>query len=141
MIDKVILYCLKNRQHIKYLLIIATLTTLFLTMLPSENFGNSRLLDFDKIGHFLIFFGWTLIYGLFMFSKKRTEMKFILIFLTGCLFGVFIEIFQGILPIGRTMDTNDALTDILGSLAAILLLFAIKRRYLSRDMEKHLKKI
>jgi VanZ family protein len=141
MIDRAILYCLKNRQFIKILLIIATLVTLFFTMLPPERMGSSQLYSFDKLGHFLIFFGWTLLFGLFMFSKKRTEIKFILIFLIGSLFGISIEILQGILPIGRTMDMYDAVTDILGSFVAVVILFLIKRRYLSGEMEEELKKI
>lgn len=141
MIDRTILYCLKNRQIIKILLILATLTTLFFTMLPAGQLGKSQLYSYDKLGHFLIFFGWTLLYGLFMFSKKRTEIKFVLIFLAGAVFGVSIEILQGILPIGRTMGASDALADISGSIVAIGILFLIKRRYLSSEMEKHLKKI
>ena len=141
MIDKTILYCLKNRQLLKFLLILATLTTLFFTMLPPGQLGNSQLYSYDKAGHFLIFFGWTLLYGLFMFSKKRTEIKFVLIFLAGSIFGVSIEIFQGILPIDRTMDLYDALVDIFGTAAAIGILFLIKRRYLSSEMETQLKKI
>lgn len=141
MIDRAILYCLNNRQFIKILLILATLTTLFFTMLPPAQLGESQLYSYDKLGHFLIFFGWTLLYGLFMFSKNQTETKFVLIFLAGSVFGVSVEIFQGILPIARTMDAYDALADICGSAVAIGILFLIKRRYLSSEMEKRFKKI
>ncbi len=141
MIDKAILYALKNRQLLKFLLIIATLTTLYFTLTPPDQLGNSRLYSYDKAGHFLIFFGWTLLFGLFMFSKRRTEMKFLLIFLAGSIFGVSIEIFQGILPIGRTMDVYDALVDLCGTATATGILFLIKRRYLSSEMEAQLKKI
>lgn len=141
MIDSAILYCLKHRQLIKILLILATLTTLFFTMLPPEKLGESKLYNYDKIGHFLIFFGWTLLYGLFMFTKKQTETKLILIFFTGAFFGILIEILQGTLPIGRTMDLNDALVDICGSIVAIGILFLIKRKYLSNEVEKQLKEI
>ncbi len=110
-------------------------------MLPPDKLGESSVYEYDKLGHFLIFFGWTLLYGLFMFEKKRTETKFILIFIIGCIFGIVIEILQGVLPIGRTMDIMDALTDIIASFIAMILLFLIKRRYLSREMEEHLKKI
>lgn len=141
MIDRAILYCLKHRQFLKILLILATLTTLFFTMLPAEQLGESNLYNYDKIGHFLIFFGWTLLYGLFMFTRKQTETKLILIFLTGAFFGISIEFLQEILPIGRTMDAYDALVDICGSIAAIGILFLIKRRYLSNEVEKQIKKI
>lgn len=141
MIESAILYCLKHRQFIKILLILTTLTTLFFTMLPPQQLGESRLYNYDKIGHFLIFFGWTLLYGLFMFTKKQTETKLVLIFLAGAFFGILIEILQEILPIGRTMDLRDALADISGSLVAIGILFLIKRRYLSNKVEKQLKKI
>lgn len=141
MIDRVILFCLNNRQLIKILLVITTLLILLVTMLPPDRLGESSVYDYDKLGHFLIFFGWTLLYGLFMFEKKRTETKFILIFIAGCLFGITIEILQGVLPIDRNMDLMDALTDVSASFIAIVLLFLIKRRYLSSEMEKQLKKI
>lgn len=141
MIDRVILFCLKNRQFIKVLLVITTLIILLLTMLPPDKLGESSVYDYDKLGHFLIFFGWTLLYGLFMFEKKRTETKFILIFIVGCIFGVTIEVLQGVLPIDRNMDLMDALTDVSASFIAMVLLFLIKRRYLSSKMEKQLKKI
>lgn len=141
MIDRAILYCLKNRQYIKILLVLTTLIILLLTLLPASQMGRSKVFDYDKIGHFTIFFGWTLLYGLFMLTKKYTETRLILIFIAGCLFGISIEIFQGILPIDRHMDINDALVDILGSLMAIGIIFLIKRRYLTSEMERHLKKI
>lgn len=141
MIDRAILFCLKNRQLLKILLIIVTVLTLVLTMLPPGQMGGSKIFSYDKSGHFLIFFGWTLLYGLFMFTKKRTETKFLLIFLAGCFFGIAIEILQEILPFGRTMDPYDALVDICGSIVAIGILLLIKRRYLSREIEKQLKKI
>lgn len=141
MIDRIILFCLKNRQIIKILLALTTLIILLLTMLPPDKLGESSVYDYDKLGHFLIFFGWTLLYGLFMFEKKRTETKFILIFVVGCIFGIIIEILQGVLPIDRNMDLMDALTDIFASFIAMVLLFWIKRRYMDREMEKQLKNI
>lgn len=141
MIDRVILFCLKNRQVINILLVLTTLLILTLTMLPPDKLGESEVYDYDKLGHFLIFFGWTLLFGLYMFTKKKTETKFVLIFIGGCVFGVAIEIFQEILPIDRDMDIYDALTDILASFTAMLLLFLVKRRYVSQEMEKQLKKM
>jgi len=141
MIDKAILFCLKNRNLIKSLLILATITTLIVTMLPPSKLGHSKLFMYDKLGHFLIFFAWTLLFGLFMFNKKRTETKFLLIFLSGSFFGIGIEILQELLPFGRTMDIRDAGLDILGSFIAIGILFFVKKRYLSQEMEDQLKKI
>lgn len=141
MIDKTILYCLKNRQYIKILLILTTLLILFLTLLPASQMSSSEVFNYDKAGHFIIFFVWTLLYGLFMFTRENTETKLLLIFLAGCFFGISIEIFQGILPIDRHMDLNDALVDIAGSLFAITLIFLVKRRYLTKEMEKQYEKI
>lgn len=141
MIDRAILYCLKNRQLTKILLVLATVTTLLITMLPPEQLGESKLYNYDKAGHFFIFFGWTLLYGLFMFTKQQTETKLVLIFFAGCFFGISIEILQEILPIGRTMDIWDALVDICGTVVAICILFLIKHRYFNGEMAQQLKKI
>ena len=141
MIDRIILFCLKNKLLINVLLVLTTFVILFFTMMPQNQLGESTLYDYDKLGHFLIFFSWTLLYGIFTFNRRRTETKLILVFFAGAAFGIGIEILQGILPIGRTMDIYDAYSDIFASLLAIVCLFWIKRLYLSSEMEKQLKKI
>ncbi|TVQ00534.1 MAG: hypothetical protein EA359_15620 [Balneolaceae bacterium] len=135
MIGKSIFFLVRNRSLITALLIFTTLAILVLTMLPSNKLGDSQLYEYDKLGHFGLFFVWTFIFGLFNFARKNFNSHLITIFLIGSLFGIMIEIMQGILPYGRSASVYDALADIAGSLTATIILFGIKRRYMVRYRE------
>jgi VanZ family protein len=127
MINRFIHYLIKNKHIVYSLFILITLATLLLTLLPAERLGQNRLFQYDKVGHFMLFFSWTLAYGFLSFFKKGAENTNILaIFVIGSLFGVTIEVMQELLPYGRSANVYDAIADILGSLTASVLLKVIK---------------
>lgn len=130
MINKILSHLLRNRHLIYALFIVITLTILALTLIPSRHFGSSRLFEFDKIGHFLMFFSWTMAFGLLSFSKKGRKTNLVIVFFAGAIFGIFVEITQGLMPFGRSVDLYDAFADIIGSTTATFLLSWIKSRYL-----------
>jgi VanZ family protein len=131
MIDKLLQYFVRNKHLVYTVFILITITTLTLTLLPSERLGQHRIFQYDKLGHFLLFFSWTLAFGFLSFSKKGTEnTNIIAIFFIGSMFGVTIEILQGLLPYGRSAGLYDAIADIFGSLSAAGILKLIKERYL-----------
>lgn len=103
-------------------IILLTLLTLMLALLPAEILGDSRLWSFDKIGHFLIFGTWTYTLGLYRFIYTGSLPNMILIFVAGFGFGLTIELLQHFLPINRSAEPYDLLFDTLGCLAAIVLL-------------------
>src|SRR6056297_1917927 len=78
--------------------IATTIGIVILTLMPPENLGASKLFQYDKLGHFFIFF------------------------MAGSFFGISIEILQHLTPFGRSANFIDAAADIAGSLAAVLLL-------------------
>ena len=132
MIKASLQFFLKNRILIGILLLASTMVIIFLTLFPSDKIGSSELYQYDKLGHFVLFFSWTFLFGLLMISVKHLEASLVWIFITGSLFGIFIEIMQGALPFDRTPSFGDAIADILGTLAATILLMLIKNRYLIR---------
>jgi VanZ family protein len=122
---------LLERKYLIYTLFTATtLAILYLTLMPSERLGQYRLFQYDKIGHFMMFFSWTMIFGLLAISKNHKKTRLTPIFFAGALFGIAIEIMQGIMPFGRSIDIYDAIADILGTATATFLLYLIKSRYL-----------
>jgi VanZ family protein len=141
MIGKFVLFLLRNRLVITILLLFATVIILYLTMVPADRLGNSQIYEYDKLGHFGLFFIWTFIFGLYKFSSKNFETKLIFIFIAGSLFGVLVEVMQEILPYGRQGDVHDALADIAGSFSATLLLFGIKKRYFRKYRGHNQKKM
>lgn len=132
MIQSILQFLLKNRLLISFLLLISTMVILFLTQFPSNKIGSSELYQYDKLGHFVLFFSWTFLFGLLMISYKHVEASLILIFITGSLFGLFIEFMQGALPFDRTSSYGDLFADLIGTLAATFMLLLIKNRYLIR---------
>lgn len=135
MIGKSIIFLTRNRFLITALLIAVTLAILLLTMLPSNKLGNSPVYQYDKLGHFGLFFIWTFIFGLFNFSRKNFHTRLLTIFLIGSAFGILIEIAQGVLPYGRNASIYDAIADVAGSLTATIFLFFIKKTYFSKYRE------
>ncbi len=135
MIGKSIFFLVRNRKLITVILIIVTLAILALTMLPSNKLGDHQIYEYDKLGHFGLFFIWTFVFGIYNFARKNFNARLLTIFLAGSVFGILIEVFQGILPYGRNASVYDALADIAGSFTATILLFGIKQRYMARYRE------
>ncbi|TVQ67158.1 MAG: hypothetical protein EA360_03060 [Balneolaceae bacterium] len=128
MIDSFLSFLFHRRTLIATLLIASTAVILYITLMPSDKIGSHSLYQYDKAGHFVLFFGWTFLFGLLMISVKEVNANLILIFIAGSLFGIIIELMQDWLPFGRSADLHDAIADILGALAATLVLFVIRRR-------------
>lgn len=132
MIDKIVQFFLEKRHLLYLLFFVITVATLALTLLPSEHLGQNRLFRYDKLGHFMMFFSWTLAFGFLSFSKKGPEnTKIMGIFFAGSLFGIAVETLQLYMPYGRSADIYDAIADILGSLSAAIVLKYIKTKYLN----------
>jgi glycopeptide antibiotics resistance protein len=99
-----------------------TITLLALTLLPSDFIGESKLWSYDKIGHMVLFASWSLSVGLYYQISRSTPIKPWMIFATGALFGLLIEILQYTLPINRQGDPIDFLFDLVGCLIAVWIL-------------------
>jgi VanZ family protein len=136
MIGKLVIFLLRKRAIITVLLFFITLIILYLTLIPAEQLGDSTLFDYDKLGHFMLFFSWTFVFGLYMFSARNFKTKLFFIFVAGSLFGILIEVAQEIMPYGRQGNVDDAIVDIAGCFTATLLLYGIKKRYLKKYKRK-----
>ncbi|HKL15228.1 MAG TPA: VanZ family protein [Balneolaceae bacterium] len=129
MIGKLISF-LAGRKYVVYILFAAiTIITLLLTLLPPDNFQGSSLFNYDKIGHFLMFFGWSFLFGFSVILYSRREAPLLLIFVAGTLFGISIEYMQEMMSYGRTASMADAAADSAGTFTAVLLLWWIKTKY------------
>jgi len=127
MIRKFLSFLFNHRKIIYTLFILITLAILALTMLPSQQLGQNRLFQYDKIGHFLMFFSWTLIFGLLYFSRNPDNANLGFILFSGAFFGIAIEALQVVLPFDRAFEFNDIIADLLGAGAATIVLFLIKK--------------
>lgn len=103
-------------------MLLATLAILVATLYP---FGKSLPLDiwsYDKLGHFIMFGAWTFFYGLYRAAKKKGRPNLFIVFSLGSFYGLLIEFLQFVVPTNRSPETLDFIADMIGSLAAVLLL-------------------
>lgn len=132
MIKTFIQYLVRHKLLVYFIFAVVTLAIFMLTLAPSEYLGRSRIYQYDKLGHFTLFFTWTFIYGFLSFTNRGAANTNILaIFLVGSFFGIGIEVLQWLMPFGRSLDVLDAVADVLGSLTAATLLKIVKVKYLS----------
>lgn len=129
MTRKLIHLLLKNKLFTHLFFTIVTAATLALTLLPSENLGPNELFQYDKIGHFSLFFAWTLGFGLVLISRNPEKAKILIIIVVGAFFGLLIEFSQYLLPTGRYFEVYDALANILGSICAGMVIHYLKKKY------------
>ena len=107
-------------MHRNYVLAIGwTLAILAACSLPGDELPKLTLDLFepDKIAHFILFFifGW-----LWLEAVPRTQKyRMLWIAIAGILYAILTEIYQGILPLGRTPDPMDSVANLLGLFAAM----------------------
>ena len=137
MIGKFLTFFIK-REYIVYILFIScTAVTLALTLSPPSNFQGHSVFQYDKLGHFLMFFGWTLMFGLSWMIRKKNPVSLWIVFFTGLIFGITIEITQGFLPYERHPNPFDVVANGLGSLFAVIILNILQQYYIKFFKTSH----
>ncbi len=89
----------------------------------------------DKLVHGGLFTVWiTLLYSLVIVSQKNqySITSLLIVLLLGIGTGIGTEWLQSYIPY-RTMDTNDFIADLLGTIAAIITVLSIKKRLILVD--------
>lgn len=78
----------------------------------------------DKVFHSSAYFGLTLVWHFYFFSKKgQTKQKPILMICgLAIIFGIFIEVLQGVITTYRSMDVYDVLANTTGVVVAFIIL-------------------
>ncbi len=109
--------------------IVITLLILFGTLMPNSDLPKYQVFNYDKVMHVAAFMAWTLATGITWraFQPKRVSLAILII--VPLLFGIAIEILQGILPTDRSPEWIDIIFDALGTFLGILiylLLLSIK---------------
>lgn len=101
---------LKNTFSKPHIAIAWTLVILGLFTIPRQEMPKD--LGWDKLHHFGAF---GILGALWYWAKPKP----FLVILGGVTYGFFIEIWQHLLPIGRTFDLYDGLADAIGVIVAI----------------------
>ena len=125
MISQINSYLSKRRYLVLGTIILVTLVTLVLTLMPVDDFIPSKVWSYDKLGHLAVFGGWTFLVGYYRFLAAPEAVNLFSIFFIGVSFGISVEILQYILPSNRVADLFDVAFDALGCFIATLLLYKI----------------
>lgn len=128
MIDNIHTYLSDRPNIVIYAILLLTAITLGLTLLPVDKVMPSKLWTYDKLGHLVIFGGWTFLVGYYRYLLDPETINLLVIFITGVAFGVAVEILQYIMPLNRTADFFDIAFDALGCFIATLALNKITER-------------
>src|SRR5680860_191977 len=114
MITQINTYLSKRRYLLVIGIILVTLITLILTLLPVDNVLPAKIWSYDKLGHLFMFGGWTFLVGYYRFISKPQAINLFSIFFIGVFFGVAVEGLQYIMPFHRDADLFDIAFDALG---------------------------
>ena len=117
----------------KTLLFIATAYTLAIFVLffmPTDELPEVNFSAVDKIVHGLIYFIFINLWAAFFYQKNsfRFDIKWAsILFFSILLYGIIIEILQGLFTASRIADIFDILANLIGSLLGILFFKSIKK--------------
>lgn len=118
----------------KTFFLFAFVYTTFITIGSLVNSGTLPKIDYevsDKTIHFLGYFFFYLIWFFYAFFKyKKTKYTFLVI-VVGCfsfIYGIIIEMLQGVLTATRQSDIYDVLANGLGIVTALLLLMLLQNK-------------
>ena len=118
-----------DKKFISQIAVFYTLILIILSLVPIPDVGLPRfkLLELDKLIHFIMYLIMAITWGLKIenFSKRKIEISTYLI-----LFGLVLEILQHVLPFGRYFDLGDLVANSIGVLFGIFILYYLKKKLL-----------
>ena len=101
-----------------------TIAITILSLVSLKEMPSITTLKFkDKIIHFMFYFVFVFLWGNAFTKNSKTFFK---VFVFAILYGIIIEIFQGVFTETRSADFFDVLANTFGALLGLLLLFIKK---------------
>nr|WP_236025370.1 VanZ family protein [Flavobacterium geliluteum] len=100
-------------------------------MTDSSNIPAVNIPSIDKIVHFCFHFGFTISWILFFKKELKgadDAKAFLVSFIFSVLFGITIEIMQGVYTTTRASDVTDVLANTLGAMCAIFVAIIFKKQ-------------
>lgn len=111
------------------MLLLWSLATVLLTLLPGESIQPQVSRAIAKLGHVVLFGGWALLAGLSVVALRGMQrLNLRLLWIAAFGFGAAIELAQELLPYGREGSLLDVLINAVGVSAACLVLNSLRRR-------------
>jgi len=120
---------IKHLSERKFLFLAIT-WTVFVTVASLVSFNSVpkvKVIGSDKVVHFLFYLVFVVLWSL---TKKQTYFKInysLLIVFVAIVFGIIIEILQGVLTKTRQADFYDVLANSLGAIVGFIALYWVKK--------------
>lgn len=94
--------------------------------IPGHDLPDVDIINVDKLAHVGMFavLGWFLLHALGSEVKGRVAWTLLL----GAAYGGLIEVYQAVMPIGRSGDVIDGFADAIGILLAVVVFQVFRRR-------------
>ncbi len=115
-----------RRLSERNLFVLALLWTIAITVASLISVGEMPKVDLpgnDKTIHFLFYFVLTLLWYVALERKYKNRLLKFLIVGASIIYGIIIEILQGVLTQNRQADVYDALANSAGAFLALLVIF------------------
>lgn len=129
---------MRNLLAHKYLLLIATLYTMLITWLSTAKIFfpiKVNVLGGDKIGHFLAYAVFTVVWFFFFLYSERIHQKFAkslwLASILGFFYGIVMEGCQALFTDYRNPDWNDVVANVSGTIFAIIILMLFRNNLIA----------
>ena len=118
-----------NKSWIKILAIVWTTTMCLGSLLAANKLPSAgiRILHLDKVIHFVMYFGFVVLWCLA--AQHFTKKYLISICIIGCILGVLMEVGQATTGLGRSFEWTDMISN---SLGVVLGYFLITRLTISK---------
>jgi glycopeptide antibiotics resistance protein len=114
------------------------LLAMYLTLFPSDLLTSAARLGNPKLGHVILFGGWTFLFGLLLFEYfKKRSFSILAIVLAGILFGAAIELMQYLMPFDRSGSLADIGFNTVGAAGAGLMLWLYRIRTGADERKKN----
>lgn len=132
-------YQVKITKHLSELnlFLLATTYTLAITIASLVSLSNLPRVEVpgkDKTIHFIFYFVLTLLWNLVFYKKfKNWSYKFIIV-LAVVIYGIIIEVLQGVLTKNREADVYDAIANSCGALVALVIIFWLRNETFQKKL-------
>lgn len=124
---------MKITKHLseRNLIALAVTFTIGITIASLASLSNMPRVEVpgkDKTVHFLFYFVLTLLWNFALQKKyKNWALKYIIVFVV-IVYGIVIEILQGVLTKNREADIYDVMANSAGALVALIVIFWLKNK-------------
>ena len=120
---------LENKTLLLLLAVLYSCGITVLFFIPTDGLPRVNFSSVDKVVHVAVFIILICIWQLYFFRKDGGELswrKSFIILLTSLIYGILIEVFQGLLTDSRSSDIFDVFANLVGSLIGVVFFQKIK---------------